>query len=442
MEIRLSDHFTYKKLLRFSFPSMMMLLFTSIYGIVDGFFISNYVGKTSFAAVNLIVPYTMILGVGGFVFGTGGSALIGKTLGAGMRDKANSLFSMVVYATAIVGVIAAVLGIAFLKETALFLGADEAMLGDCITYGWILLFGTPTAMIQFGFQILYVTAEKPKLGFYTTLAAGISNMVFDWLFVALFPFGVAGAAWASVGSQVVGSVIPLVYFAGKNNSLLKLGRAVFDGKALLKVCTNGSSEFVNGISMSIVSMLYNMQLMKYIGEDGVAAYGVLMYVCFIFVSLYIGYSVGVAPVVSFHFGACNKDELKNLRRKSLVIIGIMSLTMFAACELFAKPFSWIYVGYDEGLMALTLHGFRICAFAFLFTAIPIFGSSFFTALNDGFVSASISFLRTMLFQVAAVLLLPLVFGVDGIWISVVAAEIAAALTAFGFLAGNRKKYGY
>lgn len=420
----------------------MMIVFTSIYGIVDGFFISNFVGKTPFAAINLIYPFLMILGVFGFIFGTGGSALIGRLLGEGEREKANSVFSFLVYTTVFVGITVALAGFLAMEPVARLLGADAAMLPDCVLYGRLTLIGLPFVMLQFEFHSFFVTSEKPKLGFLATIAAGFTNMIFDFILVAVLRFGVVGAALATVASQIVGGIVPLVYFSRKNTSLLKLGKTVFDGSALLKTCTNGASEFVSGVSMSLVSMLYNIQLMKYAGENGVAAYGVLMYVNFLFISIFIGYAVGTAPIVSYHLGARNRSELKNILERSVRILAVSALTMFLAGELLAKPIAMIFVGYDAGLTGLTVSGFRIFSFNFLFAAIPIYGSSFFTALNDGFVSATISFLRTVVFETAAVLLLPLLFGVDGIWFSLVAAEFVTGVVTLAFLASKRKKYGY
>ncbi len=442
MNIQLSEHFTYSKLLRFTLPSIVMMIFTSIYGVVDGFFVSNYVGKTPFAAVNFIMPFLMVLGAAGFMLGTGGSALVSKTMGEGDKEKANRIFSLLVYVGAALGVVIAALGIIFIEPVAVLLGADGEMLGDCVLYGRIILLALPALLLQFEFQTFFVTAEKPQLGLATTVAAGVTNMVLDWLFMAVFRWGIVGAAAATATSQAVGGITPLFYFASKNSSLLRLTRTVFDGKALLKTCTNGSSELMSNISMSIVGMLYNAQLMKYAGEDGVAAYGVLMYVNFVFISAFIGYSVGTAPVVGFHFGALHRDELKNLLKRSAVIIGVFSLCMFLMGQLLAYPLSSLFVGYDEGLMEMTLRGFRIFSFSFLFAGTAIYGSSFFTALNDGLTSALISFLRTLVFQIAAVMLLPLLFDIDGIWLSVAAAEIVAALVTLIFLFAKRKKYGY
>lgn len=442
MSIQLSNHFTYKKLLRFTLPSVVMMIFTSIYGVVDGFFVSNFVGKTPFDAVNFIMPFLMILGSVGFMFGTGGSALIAKTMGEGDHEKAKRLFSLIVYVSAACGIVIAALGFVFIRPIAALLGAKDTMLDDCVTYGRIILLALPAYILQYEFQSFFVTAEKPQLGLAVTVAAGVTNIALDALLVAVFPLGLSGAAAATALSQCVGGIVPLIYFFRPNPGRLRLGRAKYDGKALLKTCTNGSSELMSNISMSVVSMLYNVQLMKYAGEDGVAAYGVLMYVNMIFLAAFIGYSVGTAPVIGYHYGAGNHEELKSLLKKSLTLIGIVSVVMLIAAELLAKPLAMVFVGYDEGLLALTLRGFVIYSFSFLFAGIAVFGSSFFTALNNGLVSALISFLRTLVFQVAAVLIFPLIWEIDGIWISIVAAELMAAVVTFLFLLGKRKKYHY
>ena len=442
MNIQLSDHFTYRRLLRFTLPSIVMMIFTSIYGVVDGFFVSNYVGKTPFAAVNFIMPFLMILGALGFMFGTGGSAIISMHMGMGEKKKANEIFSLLINVSIILGTVIAILGIIFVRPIAALLGAEGEMLDNCVLYARVILLALPFFIMQYEFQSFFVTAEKPQLGLWVTVASGVTNMVGDWLLIAVFDFGLVGAASATAASQVIGGLVPLIYFARKNSSLLKLGKTHFDGKALLKTCTNGSSELMSNISMSIVSMLYNSQLMKYAGEDGVAAYGVLMYVNMIFLAAFIGYAVGTAPVIGYHYGANNTDELKSLLKKSIHIIGIFAVCMLLAGELLAYPLAHLFVGYDDGLMELTLGGFRIFSFSFLFAGFAILGSSFFTALNDGLTSALISFLRTLVFQVIAVLVLPLIFGINGIWFSIVAAEMIAVIVTAMFIVKKRKVYNY
>lgn len=442
MRIQLSDHFTYKKLIRFTMPSIIMMIFTSIYGVVDGFFVSNIVGKTPFAAVNFIMPVLMILGAFGFMFGTGGSALIAKTIGEGEREKANRIFSLLVYVTLILSAVLSAVSIIFMPQIAKALGAEGQMLGDCILYARLILLALPFYMLQFEFQSFFVVAEKPKLGLYVTVASGVANMVLDALFMAAFRWGLAGAATATAISQVIGGIIPLVYFCRDNTSLLKLTKTKYDGRALLKTCTNGSSELMSNISMSLVGILYNIQLLKYAGENGIAAYGVLMYVNFTFLAAFIGFSVGSAPIISYHYGAQNHEELKNLRRKSTVIIAAFALLMFVMAEIFAYPLSYVFVGYDKVLMNMTLRGFLIFSYSFLFAGFAIFGSGFFTALNDGLTSAVISFLRTIIFQVAAVLILPLIWELDGIWISIVVAEVMAVIITAVFLVAKQKRYKY
>lgn len=442
MKIQLSEHFNFKKLLRFTFPSIIMLIFTSIYGVVDGFFVSNYAGKEPFTAVNFIMPVLMLLGCFGFMFGTGGGALISKTMGEGKSEKAKRIFSLIVYTSIICGIVLSVLGFLLIEPVASMLGAQNQLLTDSVTYARIILIAIPAYILQYEFQCLFVTAGKPSLGLYVTIAAGLTNMILDALFVAVFKWGLEGAAAATAISQFVGGLVPLIYFACPNSSLLRLGKTHFDGKALIKTCTNGASELMSNISMSIVSMLYNAQLLKYAGEDGVAAYGVLMYVSLVFQAVYIGYSVVTAPIISYNYGAQNHTELKSLLKKSFISISIFAVIMFAASLALSKPLSYIFVGYDKELLNLTVRAFSIFSFSFLFSGYVIFGSSFFTALNNGLISALISFMRTLVFQIAAVLIFPLIWQVDGIWLSIVAAEVMSVIVTIIFLKANKKKYQY
>ena len=441
-DIRLSDHFTCRRLLRFTLPSVLMMIFTSVYSIVDGFFVSNFVGKTPFAAVNFIMPFLILLGALGFMFGTGGSALIAITLGEGDKARAQRLFSLFVYVTAVCGVVLAALGIALLRPIAAWLGAEGDLLEQCVLYGRIILISLPAYMLQYEFQSFFVTAEKPQLGLAFTVASGLTNIVLDMLFVGVWRGGLAGAAAASVISQAVGGLGPVVYFARPNSSLMRLTSARLDMRALGKACVNGSSELMSNVSASMVGMLYNAQLMRFAGEDGVAAYGVLMYVNMIFMAAFIGYSVGAAPIVGYHYGAGNRQELKSLLRKSLGIIILCSLAMCALAEGTGGFLAALFVGYDPELLALTRRGFLIYSFSFLFAGIPIYGSSFFTALNNGGVSAFIAFLRTCLFQVAAVLVLPIFWGIDGVWFSIVAAELLAMAVTVLCLGKYRARYQY
>lgn len=440
--IQLSDHFTLGRLLRFTFPSMVMMIFTSIYGVVDGIFVSNFAGKTPFAAINLIYPYIMIFGALGFMIGTGGTALVSMTLGTGDKKKANETFSLLIYTCAIGGVVLSVISLIFLRPAARLLGAEGEMLEQCVRYARIILPATTAFMLQNAFQSFCITAEKPSLGLAITVAAGVTNIVLDGLFVGVFRWGIEGAAAATTISQCVGGIIPLIYFLLPNNSLLRLGKTKFDRNALIRTCTNGSSELMSNLSMSLVSMLYNFQLMRYAGEDGVAAYGVLMYVNMIFLALFIGYSIGTAPVIGFHYGADNRDELKGLLRKSLTLISGFAVCMAIFGEVLAEPLSSIFVSYDPDLMEMTVRGFRIYSLSFLVCGFSIFGSSFFTALNNGLISALISFLRTLVFQTISVLALPALLGLDGIWWSIVAAEVASLVITGVCLVTNRKRYHY
>lgn len=442
MRIQLSDHFTPAKLLRFVAPSVVMMIFTSIYSVVDGLFVSNFVGKAPFTAINLIYPLLAILGALGFMLGTGGTAIVAKTLGEGDPVHANRYFSMLVYVAAACGAVLAVLGQLFLPAVARLLGAQGAVLRYCILYGRITLCALPFFMLQCMFQSFFITAEKSQLGLGVTVAAGLTNMALDALFVAVFRWGLAGAALATALSQCVGGLVPIVYFARPNTSLLRLGPTRFYGRVLLKACTNGSSELMSNIASSVVTMLYNFQLLRFAGEDGVAAYGVIMYVSFIFAAIFFGYSMGVAPPISYHYGAGNHAELRSLRRQSLWLLGLAGLAMAAASFALSPVLARIFVGYDAGLLALTVHGMRIFSLGFAPAGINIFGSAFFTALNNGPISAVISFLRTLVFQVIVILVLPALFGLEGIWMSIVAAEVLSlALTSF-FLITQQKNYQY
>lgn len=442
MRIRLSDHFTYKKLLKFTFPPMVMMVFTSLYGVVDGLFVANYAGKSALAAINFVYPVLNILATFGYMFGAGGSALVAKTLGEGKNEKANKLFSLFVYICLGLGVVFSVLGFFLLRPLLSALGAEGEMLELAVLYGNILLISLPIWNLQFLFQIFFVTAEKPNLGLYVTLIAGVTNMALDALFIAVFDWGLAGAAVATAVSQIVGGGIPLVYFFRKNSSLLRLGRTEFDKKATLKATTNGSSELVSGVSTSLVGLLYNVQLMKFAGEDGVAAYSIMMYVGFIFIGIFFGYANGSAPIIGYHYGAKNYTEMRNLLKKGITLNITASVIMLLLSELLAVPLAVIFASYDNVLYEMTLNGFRIYAVSYLFSGLAIMGSSFFTALNNGLVSAILSFLRTIVFQIACVFLFPVFFGLDGIWISVVAAEFLSALIAVIVIFGLRKKYNY
>lgn len=442
MKVNLSDHFTYRKLLNFVLPSIVMMVFTSIYGVVDGLFVSNYAGKTAFAAINLVMPFIMVLGGMGFMIGTGGTALVAKVLGEGEKEEANRYFSMMVLVTLLLGVALSVVGVIFMRPVSRLLGATEAMMDDCVLYGRIVIAFTFTFMLQNVFQSFLIVAEKPKLGLGVTVAAGVTNMVLDALFVGGFGWGIAGAAVATGLSQCVGGILPLIYFLRPNNSLLRLCKTRLELRPILKACGNGSSELMSNISSSFVSMLYNFQLMRFAGEDGVSAYGVLMYVQFIFVAIYVGYAVGSAPIVGFHYGAKNHDELKNLLRKSTLLMASSGVVLTILAMVLAGPLAKIFVGYDQGLYDLTRHAFRVFAYSFLLAGFNIFASSFFTALNNGAVSAAISFLRTLLFQTASVLLLPLVLGVDGVWWAIFAAEVFASLISVAFLFAKRERYHY
>ncbi len=442
MNIKLSDHFNYNKLLRFVLPSVIMMIFTSIYSVVDGLFVSNFVGKVPFAAINLIFPLLMILGALGFMLGTGGSAIVAKTLGEGDRDCANRYFSLLIYTAAITGVVLTVLGVIFVRPAAGLMGAEGEMLENCVLYGRIILIALPAFMLQNMFQSFLITAEKPHMGLAVTVIAGVTNMILDAVFIIVFKLGLAGAAAATAISQCIGGIVPLIYFLRKNSSLLRLTKARFEPAVILKSCANGSSELLSNISASVVTMLYNFKLMNLAGENGIAAYGVIMYVQFVFVAIFIGYSIGCAPIVGYHYGAENHNELKSVFKKSITIVGVCGAVLAVLAFVMSSPLSRLFVGYDKELFNMTVRGFKMYSVSFLMCGFGIFGSSFFTALSNGAVSAAISFLRTVVFQIAAVLILPIFWGIDGIWLAISVAELLAMLVTFGFLFKKRNVYHY
>ena len=442
MKIGLSEHFTYKKLIKFTLPTIIMMIFTSIYGVVDGLFISNVIKGDAFASVNLIMPAIMIIGTIGFMIGTGGSAIISKTLGEGDTEKANQYFSMLIYLEIILGVISTIISLIVLNPVAELLGATKEMLPTCINYGSILLIGMTAFILQNSFQSFLVVAEKPGFGLAISVMAGVTNIVLDFLFVYVFRFGVSGAAWATVISQIVGAIIPLIYFMRKNKSPLKLGKTKFELSPIIKTCTNGSSEMVTNLSMSLVNILFNMKLMELIGANGVTAYGIIMYVGFLFVGTYVGFSVGSAPIIGYHYGAENKEELKSLLNKSLKLLGVVAIVMTLLSELFARPLASIFVSYDENLLKLTVNAIRLYSLSYIISWFNIYSSSFFTALNNGFISALISFLRTLVFQIIIILILPELIGINGIWLSVFVAEALSLVVSVTCLIKNKKKYEY
>ncbi|WP_455721642.1 MATE family efflux transporter [Agathobacter sp.] len=441
-KIQLSEHFTYRKLLRFVLPSIVMMIFTSIYSVVDGLFVSNFVGKTALASINLILPFLMAMSAIGFMIGTGGSAIVGKTLGEGKREKANEYFSFLVYTTAIFGIALSIIGAIFVPQVARLLGAEGELLSNCIMYGRLTFISMPAFMLQNVFQSFFVTAEKPKLGLGVIITAGVTNMVLDLLFVGILGFGLKGAAIATVCGEFIGGLFPILYFSRENSSLLRLGKTQFDGQVLIKTCINGSSELMTNLSSSVVGSLYNIQLMKIAGENGVAAYGTIMYVNFVFIAIFFGYSIGSAPIISFHYGAGNHSELKNMFKKSLSLIAIWGLSLAILAQILASPFARIFVGYDKELLAMTINGFRIYCLVYLINGFNIFGSSFFTALNNGVISAVISFMRTLVFQIGAIMLLPIVFEINGIWGAIIVAEALTLCITVFFFVKQRTRYHY
>ncbi|MDO4548502.1 MAG: MATE family efflux transporter [Clostridia bacterium] len=443
MIIRLSDHFTYKKLIRFTLPSMIMMVFTSIYGVVDGLFVSNFVGTTAFAAVNIVMPFLMVLGGVGAMLGAGGSALVAKTLGEGDNAKAHRYFTMIIKLMVIVGAFFSIVGITFIRPVSYLLGADDAMINDCVVYGTTTLIFNAALLMQYTFQSFLITAEKPNLGLVVTVAAGVTNMVLDAVLIAVMNMGVVGAALATGLSQLVGGMIPLFFFLSKkNNTILRFAKARFELRPILKACGNGVSEMMSSISGSITGILYNRQLMAYAGENGVAAYGVIMYASFIFIAIFAGYSNGSAPIVGYHYGAGNRRELKNMLRKSMTFVIISGAIMLVVGLALASPLAGIFVGYDGELWEMTTRALRICFSVFIIMGVNVYASSFFTALNNGGVSAAISFMRSLILPIATILILPPLFGLDGIWISLPAGEFLSLFVSIAYLLMGRRQYGY
>lgn len=439
----MNRHFSLSALLKFTFPTICMMIFTSLYTVVDGFFVSNYVGKTALAAVNLVWPIIMILATIGLMTGTGGSALVAKTRGEGDDARANRYFSMLIFFTIAVALVLGAIGQAIMVPAIQLFGAEGDLLTSSITYGRWVMAALPFFALQFAFQVLFSTAGKPNYGFYVIVAAGLTNVILDWLFICVCGWGVSGAAIATGLGQVVGGLVPLIYFVRRNNSsFLRLTWAKPEWKPIGKACLNGSSELVSNIAMSLVSMLYNYQLMAYIGEDGVAAYSVIGYTAMIFSSILMGYALGSSPLMSFQYGARNQIEMRSILLKSLGLVGVGSVIMFLAAQWLAAPLSAIFVSYDSELLEFTVQAYKLYALAFLIMGIPIYLSALFTSLNNGVVSAIIAFMRTLVFECGAVILLPMIWGIDGIWLSVSVGELAASILAIGFLVALRKKYGF
>ena len=444
MQLSISDRFNYSRLLRFTFPSVVMMLFTSVYVIADGFFVSNFVGKTALASVNFAYPILMILGCIGFMFGTGSSALISKKLGEGQEKEASDIFSFIIIFSLILGVALTVIGLLFIEDILVLMGATGELLENSTIYAKIIVSSLPFYILQYEFQCLLVTADKPRLGLVVTVLAGLTNIVFDALFIVVFKWGITGGATATAMSQVVGGLVPLIFFLRKNNSsrLRIRGGFRWDWKALGKICGNGSSEFMSNVASSIVGAMYNLQLLKYSGEDGLAAYSVIMYVGIVFVSLFIGYSVGSAPIIGYNYGAKDHDHLRKITKESFVIITVQSVCMLAFSYVMARPLGLVFVSYDKVLLEFTIHAFRLYSISFLFCGFSIFSSSFFTALNNGLVSALISFLRTLVFQILCILVIPVFLGSDGIWIATAVAEFLSLIFSLIFVFANKKKYHY
>lgn len=442
MQFRLSGHFTYRRLLRFVISPILMMICTSIYGVIDGFFVSNFIGKTAFAAVNLMMPVYLVAVAIGFMIGEGGNAIISKTLGEGNRILANQYFSLLVYVSSFIGLLLSIGGWLFIPQIAAGLGAHGELSRYCITYGRIILASQCFYVLQNVFQSFFIASGKPDLSLKVAIAAGLTNALLDLIFIVVLQWGIVGAAWATALGQMAGSLIPLFYFMHRNSSFLRLTSTPLYPKILLKTFTNGSSDMVSVLSGSVVSIIYNYQLMAFAGENGLAAYGAMMYVNFIFMSIFLGYASGSAPLISFQHGAKNYPELHNLFKKSLILVSAAGIIITLIAEISAYPILKMFVGYDQELLLMSVHGFRIYSVAFLFMGLNIWGTAFFTALNNGLISAAISFLRTFGFELAAILLLPRWLGIDGVWSAIFTAEFCSVLVTACFIIKKRSYYRY
>ena len=442
MSIQLSDHFTYRKLSAFVLPTIAMMVLTSMYTMVDALFISHFVGEIALAAVNFVFPVIMLLGGLGFMLGTGGTALVAKTFGQGDNDRARRYFTQVTLLAALLGGAMAGIGILFLPQMCILLGGTDKLMPDAVLYGRVMLGFLPCCILQCTFQALVVAAEKPKMAFWLSVAGGVTNLALDLLFVVFFGWGLAGAALATGLSQAVAGLIPVVYFFFPNNSLLRFVRTRLELRPMLQACSNGASELVTGISASFIGMLYNYQLLQYYGEEGVAAYGVVMYVAFLFGSIIFGYDLGCNPLFAYNHGAENHAELRNLFRKSLVLITGAGIILCASALLFSSPLAYLFVGYSAELTELAKYAFCVFSVYFALHGYNIFASGLFTAMNNGFISALIAFSRTFLFQSVAVLLLPLLFGAGGIWWSAAVAEVSTLCISVYLVLRFRSRYGY
>ncbi len=441
MRIQLSDHFTMRRLLRFTLPSIVMMVVTSIYSVVDGLFVANVVGSNALASINIVMPMFLILGAFGFMMGSGGSAEVAKTMGEGREDDAKSYFTTLTIAVAVLGVGLTAATIFFIRPLSYFMGASDLLIEDCVIYGTICLIGNIPYMLQTFFQTFFITAEKPKLGMVLTIASGVTNIVLDWLFIVVFQWGIAGAAVATSIGYAVGGFLPLLYFARKNSSRLHFVKPHVHWRMLLHSAGNGSSEMVSNASRALTTFLFNIQLMRLVGEAGVSAITIMQYVNFVFIAVMIGFSVGSAPVVGYHYGAQNQTELKGLFRICMTFIVTTCLCMFALSELAAGPLVAVFAD-SQSLYEMTLWGFRLFAISFAAVGINIFASAFFTALCNGAVSAFISFMRTIVFEAGAVLLLPVFFDLNGVWIALPVAEGLGVLVSVICLVIFRKRYHY
>lgn len=437
----IAQKFNVFTLLKFAFPTMVMMVFMSLYTIVDGIFVSRLVGSNALSAVNIVYPVISLLIACGIMLSTGGSAIVARQMGEKREQEARENFSMLAVVSVLTGIVILVLGLMFLEPICRILGGTPVLLEDCKIYLGVLLGFGPLTMLQMLFQTFFVTAGKPGLGLGLTLTGGVVNMVLDYVFMGPMQMGVLGAALATGLGQAIMAVAGVVYFLKVKGNLYFV-KPVFRGNILLQSCGNGSSEMVSNLSTAVVTFLFNITMLKLAGEDGVAAITIVLYGQFLFTALYLGFSMGVAPVVSFNYGNQNHAQLKRIYKICIGFILGSSVFILGIALLFSEPIVGIFTGEENHTYELAVEGFFQFSFNYLFAGINIFASALFTSLSNGKISAIISFCRTFVFITVSIVLLPRVMGITGVWLSVPLAELVTLFISITYLKGQKEVYHY
>lgn len=438
----IAQEFNLISLLRFVAPTVVMLVFMSLYQMVDAVFVSKFVGENALSALNIVYPFPSIVIAVSIMLATGGSAIIARNMGEGKEKEAKENFSFIVLVGAVIGVAIATAGILFIEPLIYMLGATPSLYDYCYEYLFILVLSVPLSVFQMLFQSFFVTAGKPHLGLTLTVLGGVSNIVLDYVFIVLCGFGVSGAALAtSIGYSIPG-LFGLIYFAVSRKGTLYFVKPVFRWGVLFKCCINGSSEMVNNLAVAVTTFLFNVLMLKYEGEAGVAAITIVLYAQFLMTSAFMGFSSGIAPVVSFNYGSGNVRQLKKIFKISVWVIAVVSAAVFVIAETCSDVVIMVFTPAGSEVFGLTKYGFAIFSFSFLCTGMNIFASALFTAFSNGKISAILSFLRTFVFLTACLLFLPLFWGVDGIWLAVPVAEVMALFVSVYYLVRFKKVYQY